>query len=421
MCSQLVSMGVACCRSSVAKMEIMVKDTDSPSPPSTRFLIVLKDYWFLVALGISIVTTVAYMILFEVHPWDAHTEAKNRREQTAHHATIGRDLLERGEYRRAKEEFERALALHGTNESALTGRYLSELFLDMQSADWNPAIGLTLSKRLGERFKDKSRGWLSWWATPESGLETWRHIVDKYLGDLDSGIDNPGAARLHYEAALSRKKSYLDALDSYYGLVFIYWMRLKLSPEEKLQKLVELGNKMIASDSHDHRGLHKLGIALYEQALEESSSDRRRELLDRATEQSERARNLKFNDIANLIDLGQIIRAERPSVSLWYHERAADMLESKESLPSGFFIVRLFKNENGDQDRIEVAQHQIKAWVVYNIALDHLAIYKATGQKQSRVKHQRSLAAAIKLDIGEAVRPVYDDGLKVLEMLLSEP
>jgi tetratricopeptide (TPR) repeat protein len=368
----------------------------------------LKEYWFLVALGISVLTGCVYMFVFKVTPWDAHRETKNRRLQVEHHVQVGFDLLEREQHRLAKSEFERALSLISTNDSAITGRYVSELFLDFESPDWNAAVGLSLHKRLEERFLENKE------------LRERRHIIKKYLGDLNAAVGLFSEARTHYDEALNLKKDYWGALYNYYLLLYSNSKALELKDEERIKRLVELGGQIVDIDPYDNRGLHALGYSLYEQALTESDKTQRDELLSRAELLSSQALWLKGNEFTVIIDLGEIARHINPQVSLDYHKRAGEILDQpKESQPRNITSAIGIKLHRSDTTINLYKPEQKKALVMFYLALDYLAMHRLDGKKSDLALHRKSLSEAKKLDAENIVMPIYDDQLEVLDTLLS--
>ena len=110
----------------------------------------IKEYWLLITIIISILSSIFYMAVFQVTPWDKYHEIKQRREQIKFHNSIGLTLLEKGNYKLAKTEFENAINLKATDYEALNGRYLSELFLALKSPDLDPAVGLSFQNHLNK-------------------------------------------------------------------------------------------------------------------------------------------------------------------------------------------------------------------------------------------------------------------------------
>ena len=391
---------------------VFTSPQSAPRPASSAALAVvrgLKDYWFLVALFMSGLLAVVYMLVFEVTPWDAHAEARNKRLQTEHHVEVGYDFMERAEYQRAKSEFERALALSPTKESALSGRYLSELFIDIESADWDAAVGMSLQKRLEERFSGNR----------EFGKR--RHLIEKYLGDLHTSVSRHEEAKAHYEKALSLKEDYWDALRGYYSLVYAYSEDLGLDEAGRLRKLVELGEAMVRRDPYDYQGRHSLGYCLYEQAIAEEAGPGRDELLARATKQSQEAALLKGNEIAVLADLGEIVRHTDPALSLYYHKWAAEILEQpKEARPRTAELGVNIKLHKESRTLSIFGPDDMRAMIKFNLALDYLASHRLGGKADDLNLHRKFLSEAKKLDAEEVIAAVYEDQLKVLDMLLPE-
>ena len=177
--------------------------------PKSSFILffqIIKEYWFLITLGLSVLGTFFYMLVFRVNPWDTYRDISYRKEQVNFHNKVGQKLLEQGHYKMAKVEFEKALNLKATNYEALNGRYLTELFLAMDSPDWDPGVGLAVKNELHRLGIIKQKQIF--------------HIVEKYLGDLHHKIHNFDAAREYYESALSVKHDYPDALVAFAWFIY---------------------------------------------------------------------------------------------------------------------------------------------------------------------------------------------------------
>jgi uncharacterized protein HemY len=136
------------------------------------------------------------MIFFQVNPWDKQREIKHRRKLVRFHVTVGCLLMEGGHFALANAEFEAALKLKATDEEALNGRYLSSLFLGLESPDWDASAGWAVQDQLTKLIE-------------RPGLI---HIVEKYLGDLCQRTSQLDEAKGHYEAALRLRPTYPDAL-----------------------------------------------------------------------------------------------------------------------------------------------------------------------------------------------------------------
>jgi hypothetical protein len=157
-----------------------------------------KDYWFLITLIASILLTLAYMIVFRVNPWDQQRSVKLRRDRVRFHNSVGYALIEGGHFNGAREEFEESLKLSAEDQTALTGRYLANLFINIGSPTADPAIGFVIHKHLIETAPLERAQHL--------------HIIDKYLGDLYMRISDVTRGTEYYRSALNRKPDYPDAL-----------------------------------------------------------------------------------------------------------------------------------------------------------------------------------------------------------------
>src|SRR6476620_3848582 len=102
---------------------------------------VTKDYWFLITLVGSVILTLGYMIIFRVNPWDQHLAAKLRRDRVRFHNSVGYSLIETGHYIDALAEFEDSLKLSAEDQTAVNGKYLANLFINIGSPISDPAIG----------------------------------------------------------------------------------------------------------------------------------------------------------------------------------------------------------------------------------------------------------------------------------------
>ena len=374
-----------------------------------RFAKELKEYWFLITIVMSLMGSIFYMSVFQVTPFDTYTEIKHRRDQTNFHNLVGYDLLEKGHYKLAKEEFERAVNLNATDYEGLNGRYLSELFLSLRSPDWDPAVGLSVQKHLNELGIIKQK--------------ELQHIVEKYLGDLETRIGENDKAKSHYETAIKLKPRYLDALFEY------GWFSYSGFQDPDLENMERCFKKMTEVDSFDYRGFHGFGYTLYMQAINEIDPQQRRELISKAANQSLRASNLVLHQLNVVMDFGEVARSVDPGVSIYFHELGSRILNdpviSKRSENSEVLGVRLLTRK-GLVSLDNLPQQQ--AWIKYQLALDYLALHRLDHlELQHRIErkkgegltlHNNLLKEAKELDKNNYVLPIYKDQLEILNRLL---
>ena len=356
----------------------------------------IKEYWFFITVVISLMGTIFYMIVFQVTPLDKYYEIKHRREQVEFHNLIGYSLLERGHYELARTEFERAINLTSTDYDSLNGQYLSELFLAMETPDWNPAIGITIQNSVEELGIIEGK--------------KLQHIVEKYFGDLNKYIGNYQDAKLHYEKALALKPTYIDALYTY------GWFSYSIIPD--LKKMELLFSKMVEADIYDFRGFHGYGYALYMQAINEKDPQHRNELMANAYKQSYRASQLKINLLHVVIDLGEIVRTTDPRLAIYFHERCLELLDD-------LAIRRLPSNANTLGVRLLTRNGYVKlktltdkrAIINYQLALDYLSLYNRDKSPEHLKLHDDFLAAAKALDKKGNIVAIFEDQLKIIDLL----
>jgi len=359
----------------------------------------IKDYWFLITLFMSAVITIGYMIVFRVNPWDAQRSAKLRREQVRFHNSVGSTLLDEGRFKAAKSEFDEAIKLVPENQTALNGRYLSELFLGLDSADWDPAVGLAIQRHLA--------------AVGTIEQERIAHVVQKYLGDLHERIGNQDLKVSFWEKALALKPDYADAL---YALGWSYY-----SDKEDPDGMEQAFRKMAKINEYDYRGLHGLGYALYMKAIGNKDSRRRIELMADAARQSGSAKNLRVTQLNIVMDFGEIARSEQPDFSLFFHERGRKIVEDPGLSQQGENAFGLSAQLLLGEGYVVIeTKAQKLAWIEYQIALDYLALQRKGFQLDGMKQHDLRLKSAMEMDPEKAVLPIYQDQLAVLNLLLPE-
>ena len=358
----------------------------------------IKDYWFLITLFMSAVITIAYMLVFRVNPWDAQRSAKLRREQVHFHNSVGSTLLEEGRFKAARMEFEEALKLAPENQTALNGRYLSELFLGFDSPDWDPAIGVAIQNHLA--------------GVGTIEQERVAHVVQKYLGDLHERIGNVDLKASFYEKALTLKPDYADALFAMGWSCYV--------DRSDPNGMEHAFRKMVNLNVYDYRGLHGLGYALYMKAIREKDARRRVELMADAATQSGSAKNLRVTQLNIVMDFGEIARSGQPDFSLFFHERGKRIVEDPVLSQQGDnefgLAARLLLGGEGYVS-IETKAQKL-AWIEYQIALDYLALQRKHFQLDGKAQHDLRLKKAMEMDSEKTILPIYQDQLAVLNLLL---
>ena len=370
-----------------------------PAPPLIpRLAKTVKDYWFLITLLLSGAASLFYMAVYQVTPLDKYREIRSQRDEANFHNDLGYTLLERGEHELAKTEFENSLSLAPSDRAAVNGRYLAQLFIDAELPQWNAAIGAAVREQLKRLPVIKGRG-----------LE---HIVEKYLGDVNARIGNYEIASQHYARALALNPEYIGALFTF------GWFHY--SQRRDLAKMESLFRKMVELDKYDYRGFHGLGYALYMQAVLAIESDARAKLINEATAQSQEANLLTINILNVVTDFGEIARYTSPGLSLWYHRRGIEIIDDPaawshkdNSLPySANLLLRdgYVYMKSADQKR---------AWVIYSLALDHLALSRlGVESERNRRQHDELKRRAARLDPRKDERgaaEVYQDQLAILD------
>ena len=358
---------------------------------------VIKDYWFLITLGLSALASVAYMVIFDVNPWDKQRAAKRRHERVRFQNSVGHTLLEGGHYKEAKGQFEEALKLAPVDQAALQGRYVSQLFLGLNDPDWDPAVGLAIRNHLPALTNLK-----------QAQLP---HVVEKYLGDVHQRIGAIILARSYYEKALAIKPEYPDALFA------LGWMNY--SDPTDVDAMERIFREMTKIDGYDYRGFHGLGYALYMKALEEKDIDKRNIALREAAIQSQQAKNLSFSRLNIVVDFGEVARTVDPKLSHYFHQRGREILDDpvlSRSAENDAAFGRVLLAKAGFVNVI--SKDQKIAWVEYGLALDFLAMLRKNGSVDGQEQHDHHFQEGAKLDKDGAVYPIYEDELAILDQIL---
>jgi tetratricopeptide (TPR) repeat protein len=358
-----------------------------------------KDYWFLITLIASVLLTLAYMIVFRVNPWDQQRSAKLRRDRVRFHNSIGYALIETGHYEDARTEFEESLKLSAEDQTALNGKYLANLFIDLASPLSDPAIGFAIHEHLKETGALKHE-------------EKHAHIIAKYLGDLHMRIADVPEALRFYSNALKLKKDYPDAL---YELGWYYYG----NGQGDIAQMEEMFRKLTEVDPHGYRGFHGLGYALYMKALGEKDADVRTSLVREAAEQSGAAQNLFYSQLNVAMDFGEVARSVDPRLALTFHDYGKKLLNDPVLGVAGnnpsHLQARFLMSEG--EIYIETKDEKV-SWIAYQTALDHLAILRSTGDQEHAAEHKRLFEKAQRLDPDKKIQQIYVDQLAILDLLL---
>jgi tetratricopeptide (TPR) repeat protein len=355
-----------------------------------------KDYWFLITLVGSVLLTIGYMIMFRVNPWDQQRSAKLRRDRVRFHNSVGYTLVEAGHFKEAQSEFEEALKLAAEDQTALNGKYLTNLFINIASSTADPAIGFAIQHHMSETALKR---------------EQHLHIIDKYLGDLHTRIANVSKANEYYESALRKKPDYPDAL---YTMGWQYYQH-----GSDIDGMERMFRKLTEVDPYDYRGYHGLGYALYMKALRETDVEKRDPLMTDAAAQSSKAKDLVFYQLNIVMDFGEVARTVDPELSLAYHNYGRKILTDPAMSETGDNPYPLLARMLTSDGELTIdAKNDKLAWVTYQIALDHLAMERLFDDEKAGAEHTQLMSEAENLDASKLVRYIYDDQLRILDMLL---
>jgi tetratricopeptide (TPR) repeat protein len=384
---------------SAKKETTNVRDA-SPRSSFAAVIEKLQRYWFLVTVLASLFTWIFYMAVFQVTPWAPFSEAKQRRQLVGFLDRTGYGMLEQGQYQLAKTQFERALKLKESDHAASVGSYMADLFIDLQSQDPNVA-SVAIIQHLTELSSGETR-------------KDFPPIVEKYLGDAYAMRGDAESAQEHYENAISLNPHYLAALDAY------GWLSYSQLPD--LSRMQQLFTRMTKVDEEDYRGYFGLGYALYMQATKESDPGRRQQLILEAAEQSRRAESLKVVYLNVLGAFGEIARSVNPDLAIALDEAANHFLDDPEimTLPNnkGGYLTQLLTDQG--QVFIRTASEK-RAWICYQLALDHLARYRlrTPPNENDPKQHDDLFKRALSLDPERNILRIYKDQRQILDLLLA--
>ena len=357
-----------------------------------------KDYWFLITLVASVVLTLAYMIVFRVNPWDQQRSVKLRRDRVRFHNSVGYALIETGHFTDARAEFEESLLLSAEDQTALNGKYLANLFINIGSPVADPAIGFAIHRRITE--------------TDSLKREQHLHIIDKYLGDLYMRISDTAKGTEYYRSALKRKANYPDAL---YAMGWHYYS----GGQGDIEEMERMFRKLTEVDPHGYRGFHGLGYALYMKALGEQNADARVSLIREAADQSGAAKDLYYNQLNIVMDFGEVARSVDPELSLFFHDYGKKVITDPVLREMGENPSPLVHRLLMGVGEINVVSKDEKlSWIAYQTALDYLAMERMSKDPQYSAEHKRLFEKAQRLDTTKFIHYIYADQLAILDLLL---
>ena len=361
----------------------------------------IKDH-----LGLVTVLGALIGLILAGYEWKEYIDVSR---QVAYNNEVGLSLLEQGRYERAKRSFEKALLLGGSNRLALQASVLCDLFIDMSSPDWDPAMGWIVRPKLNQLQLEVEL----------------QHIASKYWGDLYLKISDEKAAKSQYAKAIDQytkshnaETGYLDAL--YYD----GWLSYQQKKGPDIERMISRFKNMTRSAPFDYRGFHGLGYAYYMKALSEKDPRTHIDLLIEAGKQSIRATKFRIYQLNVIMDFGEVARARFPSYSLDYHTHASKVLSDpilrNIEANKGTFQVRLLKDPDKRIMWLESEQEK-RAWIKYQIALDYLALYSLSEQPKEEhwSEHLRFLKEAASEDIDVKALRIYSDQKRVLGELIS--
>jgi tetratricopeptide (TPR) repeat protein len=358
-----------------------------------------KDYWFLITLVASVLLTTAYMVVFRVNPWDQQRSVKLRRDRVRFHNAVGYTLIEGGHFSDARDEFEESLKLSPEDQTALNGRYLANLFINIGSPVADPAIGFVIHRHITETDalkRDRQH----------------RHIIEKYLGDLYMRIADTRQGTEYYRSALKHKPDYPDAL---YALGW----HLYSGGQDDIEEMERMFRKLTECDPRGYRGFHGLGYALYMKAISEQDAVERSRLINEAAEQSGAAKTLYFSHLYIVMDFGEIARSVNPELSLFYHNYGKKLISDpvlSEVGDNPYPLINKLLMRDGE---IGIdGKNEKLSWIAYQTALDYLAMERMFDDPQYAVEHRRLYDEAEGLDTSKTLQFIYTDQLAVLDLLL---
>ena len=362
----------------------------------------LKEYWFLITLAISVLTAIAYMVIFQVTPWDKYREISERNKVIKLHTRLGQALLDAGFYKEAASEFEHSLKLSPSNHEALSGKRKTHLFLAFDDPDWKPGPATAYL----EVFKNQQD-----------------HNILLFMGRLHEKIGDTDKAFKYFEKADSAFKpsagseqgGYCDALFNLGWYVYD-----KGDYDGMINYFLRLKDAMPL----DYRGYHGMGYALYMKAIDVSASDYQGavKLLDDAVD----LLNIAFNYVPNIIvvntDVGEIARVIDPKFSIFFHERAMECITNDQlySLPDNNGTISAILLLSGSETVFLTEKDDEIAWVNYLLALDYYAkAFLKNRDAPDLGRHDQYLQEAQSIEKTDAPKKIYEDQKLITDRLLK--
>jgi tetratricopeptide (TPR) repeat protein len=361
----------------------------------------LKDYWiivtFIVTILVSGVTSLFYFAVFEINPFDKPYEVSIRIKHTRLHNQIGRTLLLQGHYDKARQEYTKALEFRPYDREALNGRLFSELFGGLGAVEWTPSASAVVLREIDQLDLGTDAAMMA--------------VREKYRGDLALRLTDADTAKGHFQKALELHPAYADALFTQGWLAY---------QRDQIEEMRSVFQRMADLGDADYRAFHGLGYAQYMLALRQSDGEKRQELLREAAAQSGLAANLQVNHLNVVADLGEVARCIDPNFAIYYHKLAQQLLDDPKlsQLPENQMAlgVRLLLKDGYYVMRTEA---QKRAYVKYQMALDHLAGFRLRRDPESQRRHQTLLAEAKKLDEDAMLLPIYEEGIRIIDLLIE--
>lgn len=386
----------------------------------TRFTTFLKEYWFLLTFVGSLVVTVGSYIVYGISPLEKFREIRDRGTLIEFHNRVGRTHLDLGNFALAKAEFEHALKLNSSDLVASTGSYLADLFVAMDSPNWDPAATLTHKEgsadNEGEFRLPAERGF--------------SHVARKYIADVNERIGSKKACIAHLKEALREKSDYVDALFAY------GWVNYEVGTVAGLDEMEKSFKRITDIAPHDYRGRHGYGYALYMRAAAEPDAAKRTLLIAKAAEQSKIAIDLNYRPIHVRVDLGEVIRSVSPKWAVKFHEDALSLLENPQMMAlsqnqGGWSRTVLKPCSKSDAQTNLCSPRQLvsiygaeekKLLVKAELSLDYLAAARLSSSAEDAErlgKSHRQLADEVRAsDKRGQVWLKYMDQLRILDVLL---
>jgi tetratricopeptide (TPR) repeat protein len=362
----------------------------------------LKEYWFLITLGISVLTAIAYMVVFQVTPWDKYREISDRNKVIKLHIQLGQALLDAGYYEAAASEFEHSLKLLPSNHEALSGKRKTHLFLEFYDPDWKPGRAVAYL----EVFKNQED-----------------HNILLFMGMLHYQIGDADKAFEYFEKADAAFKRNDDSKGTgYYDALFnLGWLFYDKGDYDGMMNYFQ---KMKDAMPYDYRGYHGMGYALYMKAIDVSSSNCRDaiKLLNGAVDLLRKAYNYVPNIAVVNTDVGEIARVIDPDFSIFFHKRAMACISDDRlfSLRDNNGAVSAILILSGNEPVVLTEKEDKIAWINYLLALDYyVKAFLKSRDDPDLGRHDLYLKQAQSIEKARAPKMIYEDQKLVTDRLLK--